>query len=415
MKNIVSLIKSGKSLSPFNFYSDFLQDVADVYLKDSKNIVEFKLIEGDDLNFNTKYYIDPISIPLFLSLAQQLKNHHTKPVKFHLSNTPITIDILEFLYRSDFFNIVGKNNNPSFPLGKNILDYDQVYLGGFKGKLIRTEHKVRCYSLLDDNLLQKINPFIDEPSKRDFLVEYFTYKVKEHFYTLLYENEHIEHLTSEFIEILAELITNGVLHSESNAFVLMFSDRYKTKFSISDNGIGLYESLKKKDDSNQFYHKFELLEFLSKSFPLSVSDKIKTSILSLFETLFYSMLKDRQGLFDLMCNVVLNCSGYFRLHTDNAQIIVSARMLSELKKLHETRTDILKTHNLHLFDLIDKEELRDRMIVLTDKCKKQVSELANSIFRKYTEDTRFSSIRIFDVKFRGVHIEVEIPNKIEKA
>jgi hypothetical protein len=415
MKNIVSLIKSGKSLTPFNFYSDFLQEVADVYQEDKDNTVEFKLIDGDDLNFNTKYFIDPISLPLFLSLAQQLKNHHTIPVKFHLSNTPITIDILEFLYRSDFFNIVGKNDNSSFPFGKNILDYDQAYLGGFKGKLIRTEHKVRCYSLIDDNLLQRINPINDEPSKRDFLVEYFSYKVKEHFYTLLYENENIEHLTSEFIEILAELITNGVLHSESDAFVLMFSDRYKTKFSISDNGIGLYESLKKKDNTNEFYNKFELLEFLSKSFPLSVSDKIKTSILSLFETLFYSMLKDRQGLFDLMCNVVINCSGYFRLHTDNAQIIVSARMLNELQKLNETRTEILKTYNSRLFDLIDNEELRTKMIVLTNKCKKQVAELASSIFRKYSEDTRFSSIRIFDVKFRGVHIEVEIPNKIEKV
>jgi hypothetical protein len=127
------------------------------------------------------------------------------------------------------------------------------------------------------------------------------------------------------------------------------------------------------------------------------------------------MLKDRQGLFDLMCNVVLNCSGYFRLHTDNAQIIVSARMLNELQKLNETRTEILKTYNSRLFDLIDNEELRTKMIVLTNKCKKQVAELANSIFRKYSEDTRFSSIRIFDVKFRGVHIEVEIPNKIEKV
>jgi microcystin degradation protein MlrC len=112
---------------------------------------------------------------------------------------------------------------------------------------------------------------------------------------------------------------------------------------------------------------------------------------------------------------VINCSGYFRLHTDNAQIIVSARMLNELQKLNETRTEILKTYNSRLFDLIDNEELRTKMIVLTNKCKKQVAELASSIFRKYSEDTRFSSIRIFDVKFRGVHIEVEIPNKIEKV
>lgn len=413
--NVVSLVKTGKSLTPFLFFSDFLKDVANVYLGSDKNKVEFKLIDGDDFDFKqNKYFIDPISLPLFLSLAQQLKNHQNAPIKFHLSNTPITIDILEFLYRSDFFNIVGKNT-PASPLGKNILDYDPAYLGGFKGNLIRTEHKVRCYSLGDENKLLKLKTIEDDPSKRDFLVEYYTYKVKEHFYTLLFENESIEHLTNEFIEILAELITNGVLHSESDAFVLMFTDRYKTKFSISDNGIGLYESLKKKDNTNDFYKKFELLEFLSKSFPLKVHDKIKISILSLFETLYYSMLKDRQGLFDLMCNVVLNCSGYFRLHTDNAQIIVSARMLNELQKLNETRTEILRVYNSRLFELIDANELNEKMNFLANKCKVQIIELANSIFRKYSEDTRFSAIRIFEVKFRGVHIEVEIPNTIEKS
>lgn len=415
MNKIVSIVKSGKSLTPFIFYSDFLEDVADVYIESKDNKIEFKLIEGDDLDFNTKFFIDPISLPLFLSLAQQLKSHQKAPIKFHLSNTSTTTDILEFLYRSDFFNIVGINTNPSFPIGKNILDFDTVYLGGFKGNLIRTEHKVRCYSLLDDNLLQRINTINDEPSKRDFLVEYYSFMVKEHFYTLLYENEYIEHLTNEFIEILAELITNGVLHSESDVFVLMFSDRFKTKFSISDNGIGLYESLKKKERINEFYNKFELLEHLSRSFPLKVNDKIKNSILSLFETLYFSMLKDRQGLFDLMCNVVLNCSGYFRLHTENAQIIVSARMLNELQNLNETRKEILNTYNSRLFDLIDNDELKAKMFPLAIRCKKQVADLANSIFKKYSEDTRFSAIRIFDVKFRGVHIEVEIPNTIETA
>ncbi len=410
MNKIVSLVKSGKSLTPFIFYSDFLRNVADVYLESKDNKIEFKLIEGDDLNFNTKYFIDPISLPLFLSLAQQLKNHQKSSIKFHLSNTPITVNILEFLYHSDFFNIVGKNVNPAFPAGRNILDFDTAYLGGFQGKKIRTEHKVRCYSLLDDNLLQRINTINDEPSKRDFLVEYYSFMVKKHFYTLLYENEYIEHLTNEFIEILAELITNGVLHSESDVFVLMFSDRFKTKFSISDNGIGLYESLKKKENTNEFYIKFELLERLSINFPLNVNNQIKNSILSLFETLYFSMLKDRQGLFDLMCNVVLNCSGYLRLHTENAQIIVSARMLYELQNLNETRKEILNTYNSRLFDLIDNNELKERMLPLANKCKTQVADLANSIFKKYSEDTRFSAIRIFEVKFRGVHIEVEIPN-----
>ncbi len=416
MIKIISLVKPGKKLTPYLFYSEFLKEIAFVYSESNENRVEYKLIHSIDLNVRqNQFYIDPITLPLLLSLTQQLKNYQNEPIKFHLSYVPDAMNLLEFLFLADFFKVVGKNTDKNNGFGLNLLEFDSTFLGGFKNKLIRSEHKIRYYSLLHDNLLERINRIIDEPSKRDFLVEYYTFKTKEHFYSLLFENESVEKLTSEFIEILAELITNGVLHSESDAFVLMFSDRYKTKFSISDNGIGLYESLKKKDNTNEFYKKFELLEFLSKVFPLEVSDKIKISILSLFETLFYSMLKDRQGLFDLMCNVVLNCGGYFRLHTENAQIIVSARMLNELLKLNITRNEILKTYNLRLFELIDKKELENRMISLVKKCKGELVDLANSIFKKYTEDTKFSSIRIFEVKFKGVHIEVEIPNNIQKS
>jgi hypothetical protein len=288
-------------------------------------------------------------------------------------------------------------------------------LGGFKGKSIRTEHKLRCYSLNDDNLKNKLIEFNEgESAKRDYLVEYYTYKVKEHFYDLLFENDTTNHLTNEFIEILAELITNGVLHSKSDAFVLMFSDKFKTKFAISDNGIGLYESLNNKKDASEFYVKFELLKSLSSSFPLRIDEKIKNSVLILFETLYYSMLKDRQGLFDLMCNVVIDCSGYFRLHTDNAQIIVSARMLNELSKLYETRLQILSTHHSLLFGKIKNQDFKEIMVNLKEICKKQMIELAGSILKKHSDDSRFSALRIFEVRFKGVHIEVEIPNSIEK-
>lgn len=417
MNNQIPLLYKDKSHTPFVFYSDFILEVAKFYLeqKDVETLIEFKLIEENDFeSTNKRSYIDPITLPLLLSLFQQLSKHHKKPIKFHLTNTPKTINVLEYLYRSNFFYITGDNINPNFPLGKHILNFDDVYLGGFKGSLIRSEHKLRCYSLNDNNLIKKISSISEgEPAKRDYLVEYYSYKVKEHFYDLLFENDSTNHLTNDFIEILSELITNGVLHSSSDAFVLMFSDKFKTKFSISDNGIGLYQSLKNKEAS-QFYQGFELFGSLSDSFPLKVDKKIENSALILFETLYYSILKNRQGLFDLMCNVVIDCSGYFRLHTENAQIIVSARMLNELVKLHETRLQILKTHHSLLFGKIDNHDFNEKFRELKELCKRQMIELATSIFKKYSDDIKFSALRIFGVRFKGVHIEVEIPNSIEK-
>lgn len=205
-ENIVSLLSKDKSLTPFTFYTDFLKSVANFYLnqKSKNRELEIKLIEGSDMEFTErKYFIDPISLPLILSLFNQLKNFQKKPIKLYLSNTHITNHILEYLFRSDFFYIAGDNKNPNFPIGKNILLFDDAYLGGFSGRNIRTEHKLRCYSLRDDGLIKVIDGIKEgEPAQRDYLVEHFSYKVKEHFYDLLFENETSNHLTNTFIKSL---------------------------------------------------------------------------------------------------------------------------------------------------------------------------------------------------------------------
>ena len=152
---------------------------------------------------------------------------------------------------------------------------------------------------------------------------------------------------------------------------------------------------------------FKELKNLNK---LKISEQIENSLLAIFETLYYSMLKDRKGLFDLMCNVVINCNGYFRLHNENAQIIVSARMLNELNILFESRSKILEIHDNFLFKKIVKEDFDKEIKKIALETKKKFVKLATSIFDKYHIDTRYSSIRLFEVKFRGVHIEVEIPN-----
>lgn len=411
MNGPIPLIENGLTFSPFYFYTNFIKRLADFYSSESKDDdLEFVLTFGDESDsLVSKYYLDPIALPLLLSISAQLANYQRKPIKLLLSNNAGTNRLLEFLFRCDFFYLVGDNKNPNLPLGKKIFDFNSNYIGDFSNHLQRAEHKVRCYSLKDESVLAyKINHRSEE-EQRDFLVEHFTFKVKEHFADLLFENENTNELTNDFIEIFSELITNGVLHSQSEAFALMFSDKFKTKFSISDNGIGLYNSLSKKSDST-YYTKFEIFNALSQTFKLRVSANIKNSVLSIFETLYYSMLKDRQGLFDLLCNIVIHCKGYFRLHTEYAQIIVSSRMLNDLEILYRIRQQIVEVHNLLLFGQISEQDFSIQIVRLAEIGKTHFLKLANSIFDRFNEDTRFSSIRLYEVKFRGVHIEVEIPN-----
>lgn len=408
VNSIIPLIESDVSFSPYFFYKVFLKRVSSYYKKNPSNRdLSYGLIEDSDSMFG-KYYIDPISLPLLLSLSQQLSKSQGEPIKLYLSNTPSTISVIEFLYYSDFFHLAGDNTNPVFPIGKHILSFNKAYIGGFAGKHIRTEHKIRCYSLGDDPFVENMIASIkEEEAKRDYLVEYYTFKVREHFGALLYEKEITSELTNEFIMILSELITNGIVHSHADTFALMFSDRYKTKFSISDNGIGLWASLNNKRE-NDFYKKFELANIIREKCPFHINSNIITSLLSIFETLYYSMLKNRHGLFDLMCNVVVNANGYFRIHNDYSQIIISSRMINELMPLYELRRKIIEIHNRYSFNIIDEPDFNTKMTLFAEQCKDKFQQLAITILEKFSEDTRFSAIRIFDVKFRGVHIEVEI-------
>jgi hypothetical protein len=411
MSRIIPILKVNTNFTPYKFYTDFLEDVANCYKSDTSDI-SLKLFEqGDDIIYNIFYRIDPIAIPLLLSLAEQLSKFHKKPLTLNLYNNRATIDVLEFLFRCDFFQIAGQDDNHNFPIGRNILKFDKAYLGAFKGKTIKSDHKVRGYSLADDGLHEILNEFDTDEKKRDFLISHYTYKVNEHFEQLLFENRFTKDLVNIYINILSELITNAVLHSQSNAFALMFVDSFKTKFSISDNGVGFATSMKLK--SPVFFYQADSLKIiLSEKFSIpNIPKLILDNLFTIFETLYYSSLKDRRGLFDLMLTAVLHSKGYFRIHNENSQVIISNRMMDGLILLEKSRNKIYNLHNLYSLKKITEEIWISEMKTEAEKMKNLFISFCEKAFSKYSNDIKYSSIRFFKVKFRGVHVEVEIPNK----
>ena len=244
----IPILKKNITFSPFIFYTEFLQEIARAYKNMPNGKIQFILTEeGERSLFESTYRIDPITIPLLLSISYQLKNFHNCPIDLILHNTRGTTDVLEFLYLSDFFFISGNNVDSNFPKGIEIFNFNNKLLGAFKGKQIRPLHKVREYSIHDENVIEIIEEYPnDEEKQRDSLVQLYTYVVQEHFSKLLFDNELTSNQHNLYINILSELITNGVIHSRSSTFALMFVDRFKSKFSISDNGIGFNESLKNK-------------------------------------------------------------------------------------------------------------------------------------------------------------------------
>lgn len=413
--DVVPIIYSNTTLTTYKFYTEFLENTSNKYKEGVKDII-FQLFEkGDSDPYSNTYRIEPIVLPLLLSLFEQLSKFHKTEIPIQLHNNPATIDVLEFLYKCDFFHIGGNNKNPTFPTGRKLFTVNDNFLGGFKMKKLRNEHRVRAYSLSDDNLNSHLQNLKTDEEQRDFLVSHYTYKVREQFKELLFDNIYTAALHNTYIDILSELITNAVLHSKSNAFALMFVDRFKTKFSISDNGLGLEKSMEFKQ-SNGYYKLNSLKNLLDKEdTPTKISKGIRNNLHVIFETLYYSSLKDRHGLFDLMINAVLNCQGYFRLHFENSQIMISNRMMDELFELAEIRNAVYDLHTAYSLDQIKKEEWEQQLQDRSSQMRSSFVSFYNRTVKKYSEDIMYSSLRFYKVKFKGVHIEVEIPNTFDNA
>lgn len=411
MKPSPAILKSNDTLTPYKFYTDFLVDVANYYKQNKDGIIAFQLFEkGDDNFYDAVYRIEPISIPLLLSLFEQLSKFHKTPLLLHLNNNRATIDVLEFLFRSGFFDIAGDNKVPRIPKGRNILDFERKFLGAFKDKNIREEHRVRAYSRSDEGVHNELKNYLTEDNKRDFLISHYTYKTREHFQELLFDNQFTAYYHNLYLDILSELITNSVLHSGSTAFALMFVDRYRTKFSISDNGVGFAGSMKKKEPT-PFYQTDVLKKHLSQKVNLrNIPNAITENLFTILDTLYYSSLKDRHGLFDLMLTVVLNGNGYFRIHSENSQLIISNRMIDELHQLDVLRSKIYELHVQKDLEQINSSQWEIEIKKLSNQMFSSFVVFCDKSLAKYSSDIKFSSIRFFPVKFRGVHIEVEIPN-----
>lgn len=405
MSNKIVLIEDGKTFTPFYFYNDFMKRFAVEFQKfESDEQIVFAL--SDDTNpYMGKYRIDPISIPLLLSLSQQVVNYKRgKSIRLELSSAPALNKAMEFLYRSNFFDLVGDNMNPCFPIGQHIFNYEKGFIGGFRDNQIRPEHKVRFYSKKDNGVQDIIEYCNSDDEKRNLLIDHYSYEVFRHFGPIL-ENIDDEN-TNEYIEILSELITNGVVHSESDVFALMYADRFSTKFSISDNGIGFEKSLNKKNDKKEILKEFK--NKIHKENNLSKTVYAE-SFVAILEALFYSMIKDRLGLFDLMINVVDKLHGYFRLHNDYCQIIISNRMESVIQDLKKCREEFRGNNINKDYGKIGHDVYEERNKTIVQNSMQNILKLSKSILDNYSPDARYSAIRTYNVKFRGVHIEVDLP------
>lgn len=421
----IAIINQGKTFTSFEFYNVFLKEIALFYKDKLKENISFSLINStdSDIAYN-KYRIDGNTLPLLLNIFEQLSSYQKMGVKLDLQNvyghdqSLGTYELISFLNNSNFFNIAERKSQnysklePSYP----IVDIGNTPL---PSQNLNSTFEIDCFSLSqDDNLRLELDGLTEE-EKRDKLVEYYMFKVEKRFSKLfpefnssknfLQNTSNIIDYRKFYVHVLPELITNGVLHSGANTFASLYKDMYKTKISVSDNGIGFNESLNSKENLG-FYKRDLLKKELSRKDNHNINSSFLIHLHSIFETLYFSMLKNRLGLFDLICNVILMLDGTFRIHTENTQLVLSKRITDTIVKLYNKRKEIVKLHDEKLLGKINSDELHMQMEILSSHALGLFLDFYEQILGKYSKDVRFSSIRFFPVKFKGVHIEVEIPN-----
>lgn len=416
----LTILRNNINFTPYEFYTYFLDEVAKFYKNRQNEEISFKLInESIFENLISKFKIEPISLPLLVCLFEQVYKIHKKSFEINIEYNALTKNIFEQLNDSNFFEIV-TTKNLGYKDSLVILKSEQ------KIELENIEKKDIGYKLETFSINQKeIEKIINDESKendykRDILAEYLMFEVENKFSKILnrtVEKKFVEPINFDinrykrlYAHILSELIANGVFHSKSNTYALIHSDFYNHKFSVADNGIGFEKSLNSKSD-NIFYELNKLRVLLdSHKKSIKIPEPFLYNLITIFEVFYYSILKDRIGLIDTILNVVLQFKGYFRIHSENCQIIISNRYKDTLNKIFNIRDEIIIKHDELLLGKITNEERDEKVKELAKNAFDVLNIFYLEIINNYVEDVKFSSIRFFSTKFKGVHIEFEIPN-----
>lgn len=178
-----------------------------------------------------------------------------------------------------------------------------------------------------------------------------------------------EKIVDRIIYIMAELSHNGAKHSMGSCFVsFQLNHSNKFEFSVSDCGIGYQKSLQNKNIKLFFDQKYN--DF----------DDSTSHFISILEAIYHRKREyDRvYGVYSIFRDV-LPLNGIIRLHTHNTQAIFT---------------------NYNFYEFLEEEPN-----------KKVLSRILESFVNssKRATENKYKPVRIDSTKFKGVHIEIEIP------
>jgi hypothetical protein len=370
-------------ITSFVFYTQLFDALRDHYKESGiEQIPVFSFVYVD--------YFESLVVPNLVGIGKIINQIHNKkkiPIKFaQISST-------KFLENIGFFKNVGEpqiygeeihveehgrlmRKLITLKRGLSIYDFDPRYLGYYNNQkeqeFYNIEHRIRIYP---DDSFNYYRVFLEPNSTEEQLDAIRTDKlnqlspfVKRHFECILSKMRNSEQ-EKIVLKILTEIICNSVLYSGSFCAAMLQSKENKTTISVSDIGVGFEYSFEKK--RGKFGKKYrEIFNHFSEQ------EQIKyKNYLYILEVLQFSKKKkeedNRNNLYTLLQDIVMNNEGKMRIHYIDTQVIFNSNRCNNCGKI-------------------------DPM-----KC-------SRCLLQAQQKDIQKSPVRFFKSKFQGIHIEVEL-------
>ena len=347
MQNIYTIPVEGtekrRTFTSHLFYTSFMPQIHDYFRE--------KCDEELFISLSEIRRISPLTIPNLLCVGIILKEYLKQEVKLYI---PWDKALVSYLKSNNFFQLVEKykifNVNEStvhiMKTDKSLSEYCETHL--IQEGLPKDQIFYRYFKKYNSILYQILCKNRSEP---DFI---------------LYDK-----IKNQLIDIMVEICHNGANHSRSFCFAnFQLNKQRKFEFSVSDCGIGLYESFYNKLKTNSVDLKFcQQKEFIK-------MNRTTRNLYAIFESIFFRKddIENRYGLINIF-HFVLNSkiNGIIRIHTDNTQVILTNYIYEKL---------FFKNN-------ISQKELKKSICSFIENGSK--------------------NIRSSGSKFKGTHIEVEIP------
>lgn len=309
-------------------------------------------------------YIEPEAVPLLIALGDYFSKLYRSMIDIEMEEKS---DLQNFLINIGFHGYVKKQKFYNIP---------QNYINNWTHNN-RDVHKIIWVKKADE--YSDVVRIKDLELRRTYLSYNIQKNIEENCKLILSDTHNLpSNIINCTIEGLAEILTNASIYSQSQGYAYLASDRFGTKGSICDCGVGLQESFEQQGNS---------CEWILNNEDVINNPELKSYYL-IMEIMNYSYGKHKKGE---RCNLwtvqndLTRYGGIFKIHYGNIQVIFNSKKCKECQKVS-------------YFDEYGKR------ICLAEDLKPCLKCLRDEYLNNQNV-----TIRNYEVAFRGVHIEFEIP------